>query len=776
MPNNDIQTYNHPHGQVLINEQTLTDIADAIREQRLTDDTFKPAQFAREIIGINEIEGGEYEGEIDLSVEEKDINFYDYDGTRLYSYEKEEFLGLSNLPANPSHDNLIAQGWNWSLSDAKEYVQNYGILDVGQMYNTDNGMLEIDIELKENNLSPVLNFIPTYNSSSSALIKIDWGDNSDIENLDNFTMNNTLSISHIYNQAKKYTIRIRTHSSSSKIKLIGTSSGSSLLTGGGTYDQIYRNCITAVRVGSCVQELNDYAFKNCYSLKTITLHKDLFGISNNVFTDCNSLKTIIIPNLITNISSFQFCVSLQKIIIPNTIIYINQNNFKDCFSLKQLITPVPVNTYGYGFTIGDYAFKNCYSLKKIIISNIVLHFGNYCFQNCYSLKTINCYPITPPTVTSTTFTGLPTYTKIYVPWSRDHSILQAYKTATYWSDIADQIYQMSMNENIQIYEAYAEFDSSTGSLTFFRDLPNRYSNNQKSDNFSGQLQITFIEENTDAYRVKLKNTGNSSITSLSVFITDEGDLNNNDNTTITLTAGQTWSSSYIYTDDDDTFLLKIKQSTSTEWIEITQCVDVTLGAKIYYTGIETDTYDLSSLPWYTNRGSVTSVTFEDEIRPVSTAYWFYMMGNSSFTSITRLDKLDTSNVTNMRHMFNQCYSLTSLDLSSFDTSNVMNMKGMFSGCTALISLDLSSFDTSNVTNMIDMFSGCSSLTTIYVSDSWDVSGVTSSTNMFIACTNLVGGQGTTFNSSYKDKTRAIIDGGSSSPGYLTYKAATGGAS
>ena len=52
-------------------------------------------------------------------VEEKDVNFYDYDGTCVASYTAADFASLDALPANPSHDGLTAQGWTWSLSDAK---------------------------------------------------------------------------------------------------------------------------------------------------------------------------------------------------------------------------------------------------------------------------------------------------------------------------------------------------------------------------------------------------------------------------------------------------------------------------------------------------------------------------------------------------------------------------------------------------------------------------------------------------------------------------------
>ena len=84
---------------------------------------------------------------INTSVEENDINFYDYDGTLLYSYTKTEFLALESMPANPSRTGLTAQGWNWSLTDAKEYVTTYGKLNIGQMYITSDGKTRIYITL-----------------------------------------------------------------------------------------------------------------------------------------------------------------------------------------------------------------------------------------------------------------------------------------------------------------------------------------------------------------------------------------------------------------------------------------------------------------------------------------------------------------------------------------------------------------------------------------------------------------------------------------------------
>lgn len=148
-------------------------------------------------------------------------------------------------------------------------------------------------------------------------------------------------------------------------------------------------------------------------------------------------------------------------------------------------------------------------------------------------------------------------------------------------------------------------------------------------------------------------------------------------------------------------------------------------------------------------------------------------GCSGLTSLD-LSHFDTSNVTNMYYMFYGCSGLTSLDLSSFNTSKVMAMGWMFRVCSGLTSLDLSGFNTSSVTDMSYMFLGCRALTSIYVSDQWSTGKVKNSDNgMFYGCVNLVGGQGTVYDSNNTGATYARIDGGVEAPGYFTDKTATG---
>ena len=114
-------------------------------------------------------------------------------------------------------------------------------------------------------------------------------------------------------------------------------------------------------------------------------------------------------------------------------------------------------------------------------------------------------------------------------------------------------------------------------------------------------------------------------------------------------------------------------------------------------------------------------------------YLFYRF--SKLTEIENINLLDTSNVINMSYMFEECSSLTSLDVSNFDTSQVTDMSYMFQYCSELTSLDVSKFDTSKVTDMSSMFVSCRRLTSLDLSN-FDTSQVTDMNYMFQNCSRL----------------------------------------
>lgn len=100
-----------------------------------------------------------------------------------------------------------------------------------------------------------------------------------------------------------------------------------------------------------------------------------------------------------------------------------------------------------------------------------------------------------------------------------------------------------------------------------------------------------------------------------------------------------------------------------------------------------------------------------------------------------ISNFNTSKVTDMQFMFQNCYNLNPININSFNTSLVTLMNSMFSNCNNVTSLDLTNFDTSKVTSMSSMFSSCTLLTDLDLS-SFDASKVTNSNYILLSATKL----------------------------------------
>ena len=124
--------------------------------------------------------------------------------------------------------------------------------------------------------------------------------------------------------------------------------------------------------------------------------------------------------------------------------------------------------------------------------------------------------------------------------------------------------------------------------------------------------------------------------------------------------------------------------------------------------------------------------------------------------ITFCGALHTEDAENMSYMFNDCCSLTELDLSSFDTSKVQDMSGMFEECRSLTELDLNSFDTSKVQDMSGMFYFCHALTKLDLS-SFNTSKVRYMSWMFEECRSLTELDLSSFNTSNVQNMRGMFE-------------------
>jgi surface protein len=116
-----------------------------------------------------------------------------------------------------------------------------------------------------------------------------------------------------------------------------------------------------------------------------------------------------------------------------------------------------------------------------------------------------------------------------------------------------------------------------------------------------------------------------------------------------------------------------------------------------------------------------------------------LFANCSALESLDLSMFNTENVTSMPSMFNGATNLKTLNVSNFNTEKVNNMGHMFANCPNLTSLDLSSFNTKRVEYVDNIFKNCSNLTTIYASENFAFgSGLKNGADMFLGCDKLKG--------------------------------------
>ena len=163
--------------------------------------------------------------------------------------------------------------------------------------------------------------------------------------------------------------------------------------------------------------------------------------------------------------------------------------------------------------------------------------------------------------------------------------------------------------------------------------------------------------------------------------------------------------------------------------------------------------ELEDCPIWTIQYDIKKVVFDKSFqvfKPTTTKKWFSGFGNLS--SILALDYLCTDRVTTMNGMFQNCSSLTYINMVNFNTSNVTDMSAMFFGCSSLTRLNVSNFDVSKVTNMSEMFYGCTALKNIFCNDDWTSSVLQDGNRMFSGCEKLRGEE--SYNSSNTDASMA----------------------
>lgn len=322
----------------------------------------------------------------ETTVEKKDVSFYDYDGTLLYSYTVEEANALTALPAGPAHEGLLFDGWNWSLEDVKSLTRP---MDIGAMFATDDGTTRIYIHLGERTN-------PRFSLCVNGTVTVDWGDGTayDILTGTDLTVAQQTPV-HNYAFPGDYVIKLAINgeaqitesfyapknkwfkNSISKIEI-----GTNIDIG----EDAFYNCysLSNITIPSNITSLGEYAFGHCHSLLSVTIPSGVETFKEGTFIKCLSLLNITIPKSITYLNGdvFRGCTSLQSITLPDLITEIGSYNFQECSSLSNIIVPVGVTA------IRESAFQCCFSLSSIIIPDTVTSIGECAFQDCISLSSV----------------------------------------------------------------------------------------------------------------------------------------------------------------------------------------------------------------------------------------------------------------------------------------------------------------------------------------------------------------------------------------------------
>jgi len=425
-------------------DSELTSIADAIRTKGGTSAPLTyPAGFVDAIDSIPSGGGGS-------ASSEDDVRFIDYDGTIVNSYSAEDFLALSAMPANPSHEGLTAQGWNWSLADAKAYVQSYGMLDIGQMYITTSGATEIDIKMVEGRLSPVCGI--GVNGKAS----IDWGDNTSLDIITGTDVSVRQNTTHIYLTPGFYTVKIS--AVEGEIGICGGNNVRSYLlySGTNTYsglNQAYQYSVKAIRLGNNISYFQQYSLGALGELRTITIPSyatSMFN-ANYVMHGCDALKCLIIPagteqvsnpftsysmKFISLPSSLRICAigigssAITRLFIPDGVTSFSTAS-SSAYALNILIIACATTLPNYAYSdnrsiekvkipnvlsIGNSAFGSCYSLRTVELSNSLTSIGNSSFQNCFNLEKL-IIPETVTTISGAAFYGCRSLREVEIPSS-----------------------------------------------------------------------------------------------------------------------------------------------------------------------------------------------------------------------------------------------------------------------------------------------------------------------------------------------------------------------
>lgn len=410
-----------------VNDNSLQSIADSIRKKAKTTEkmTF-PDGFVSAIDGIET--GG---GSVPVVEEpvEKAVNFYDYDGRRLFSYTAEEAAALTELPTPPARDGLVFQEWNWTIDEVKKAKA----ADIGANCTTTDGKTRLYIKI-DNSARKDMTLNLYQNTAGD--ISVDWGDGSAAETSDTA---GDISLPHTYESAGEYTITLTVKTGakaglghfSSPYKQVFTGSGTN--PDSDTFNSnVHTNALIRAEIGNDIADIESEAFYGCENLESVNIPTSITYIKGDAFLDCRKLQWISNKHVLM---MYNFALTengLQRATFGGGgYAYGSSSAFQKDKNLKRAVLP----THYSMILSSDY--NGCTALVEVICNSNIKKIGSMAFFGCYSLKKLDLTKNTeiPVLESYNAFQKTAADLEILVP----ASLAEEWKKATNWTTYADNI-------------------------------------------------------------------------------------------------------------------------------------------------------------------------------------------------------------------------------------------------------------------------------------------------------------------------------------------------
>lgn len=420
----------------------------------LTEDTVTPATL-KSGVTAHDASGAKITGTLDTAPpKESDINFWDYDGTLLYSWTLAELATKTELPPLPSHDGLICQGWNWTLQDIKDAGRE---LDIGALYITDDGKTRLYVDVDTETWD---DFVLNYWQSTINTTTVDWGDGTTPETKD---ASSWIEHRHVYASSGSYVITMSVKDG----KTMRLGRDGRMLIANGETDSGRCLMLRKVEVGARVTATDPQCFRNCCRLESVSHPQTTKIYTPRAFEQCTQLRVLIAADMEEIRQTFYNCVNLQAIAstkgqlqgndyaISNTAVRrvnfdmtaANQaqalervhikavngkvGSFSSCRSLLEVTIPADATTFVAAAFQGDNA------LRRVTCLGDIASIPAQVFQRCYPLRFVDFTHCTavPALANVNAFDQTHPQLEIRVP----ASLADAWKAATNWSSLADHI-------------------------------------------------------------------------------------------------------------------------------------------------------------------------------------------------------------------------------------------------------------------------------------------------------------------------------------------------